>query len=297
MASAMFHSFRFIFLCFVLCHNGVNGTPRKGLTLNEAFLKKDSGEEVGVQEVNPNELFLYQSREGRWGTQAEFVVYGLQNVELGQDTSAYISVISGLDGSRQDINHILAGWHVSPGLYGDTDTHFFTYWTADGNMTTGCFNLLCKGFVPSNTSEVPGFKIWPLSVYNGTQYVIRVKLHKDETSGNWLLHVQDKLLGYWPKTLFKSLSVGAQEINWGGNVNFENSQRSPPLGSGHFPEEGGGKAAAIQEIQFVNQHGEPYDLNPDLVSSYVDNIPCIKLGELFHTNIGFMFYFGGPGGC
>ncbi|ONK75803.1 uncharacterized protein A4U43_C03F20710 [Asparagus officinalis] len=190
---------------------------------NEAFLKKDSGEEVGVQEVNPNE--------------------------------------------------------------------------ADGNMTTGCFNLLCKGFVPSNTSEVPGFKIWPLSVYNGTQYVIRVKLHKDETSGNWLLHVQDKLLGYWPKTLFKSLSVGAQEINWGGNVNFENSQRSPPLGSGHFPEEGGGKAAAIQEIQFVNQHGEPYDLNPDLVSSYVDNIPCIKLGELFHTNIGFMFYFGGPGGC
>ncbi|XP_039068458.1 uncharacterized protein LOC120214703 [Hibiscus syriacus] len=57
-----------------------------------------------------------------------------------------IWIISGSFGN--DLNTIEAGWQVSPELYGDKYPRFFTYWTTDAYQATGCYNLLCSGYMP-----------------------------------------------------------------------------------------------------------------------------------------------------
>ncbi|ONK74061.1 uncharacterized protein A4U43_C03F2380 [Asparagus officinalis] len=276
------------------------------LAQNEAFLKKGFGEKVS--ERNPlvfdpslgdriTHKAEYSSGEGKWGSQAEIIVYGLPQVQNDDITAAFISVASG-SSPDEDFNLLVAGWHVSPKLYGDTDTHFFTYWTADENRKTGCFNLLCEGFVTYNASRYPGIRIWPLSKYNGKQYAVPVAIHQDERSGDWLLYVQGIILGHWPKTLFTSLSNGADEINWGGNVNFDKNKKSPPMGQRPLPDEGFGKRRHSRVVQFVDQHGQPYDPNPDEVGPIVDRDDCYAVGDFSRSETtGFTFYFGGPGGC
>ncbi|XP_020258281.1 uncharacterized protein LOC109834661 [Asparagus officinalis] len=318
MVVTKFYCLGLVLLCFVLCLNGAKGIKREEPTQDEALHEKGPGVKVLFPErnyiANGTSIYIsngtsvnglgdrvqyfasYFSNEGKWGTQAALIVYGLPNVQTNQLSSVFVSLVTAMNDSSNILNSISAGWYFR--IYTViTILIFFTYWTADGFKNTGCYNVLCKGFVPSSPSQAPGFKIWPLSKYKGDQYIIKVKIHKDNISGNWLLHVQDSLLGYWPETLFTSLFESAQQIAWNGNVNFAKNLKGPPLGSGHFPEEGGGKAAAIQDIQFVNQHGQPYDLTPDRVSSHVDKKDCYRVGEFYRAEIGFMFYLGGPGGC
>ncbi|ONK74468.1 uncharacterized protein A4U43_C03F6590 [Asparagus officinalis] len=252
MVVTKFYCLGLVLLCFVLCLNGAKGIKREEPTQDEALHEKGPGVKVLFPErnyiANGTSIYIsngtsvnglgdrvqyfasYFSNEGKWGTQAALIVYGLPNVQTNQLSSVFVSLVTAMNDSSNILNSISAGWH-------------------------------------------------------------------DNISGNWLLHVQDSLLGYWPETLFTSLFESAQQIAWNGNVNFAKNLKGPPLGSGHFPEEGGGKAAAIQDIQFVNQHGQPYDLTPDRVSSHVDKKDCYRVGEFYRAEIGFMFYLGGPGGC
>ncbi|XP_020258156.1 uncharacterized protein LOC109834522 [Asparagus officinalis] len=315
MAFTKFYGVGLIFLYLALRGNGgVDGTETgKRTTMNKDSHKIDGREKVPFRGKNyasndnlatnavSNRLehfAIYRSGEGQYGTEAELVVYALPKVQHDQFTTVSIDVVGGLDGPVGDFNSIVAGWHVYPLLYNDTDTHFFTYWTADGYRATGCYNLQCEGFVPRVTtpSKLPGFKIYPVSEYNGFQVVVKVKIYKDEKTENWWLYVDDSPIGYWPKTLFKSLSESAQEINWGGSVDFGDDEESPLMGSGHFPEEGESRAAAIQNIRFVNKHGELYNLTRAGVRSYVDRSDCYRVGEFFSEEKGFKFYFGGLGG-
>ncbi|KAJ6386931.1 hypothetical protein OIU78_016793, partial [Salix suchowensis] len=63
-------------------------------------------------------------------------------------------------------------WQVSPDFYGDNYPRFFTYWTTDAYQTTGCYNLLCSGFVQTNNKIAIGAAISPRSSYNGRQFDI-----------------------------------------------------------------------------------------------------------------------------
>ncbi|KAG2287970.1 hypothetical protein Bca52824_047574 [Brassica carinata] len=64
------------------------------------------------------------------------------------------------------LNTIEAGLHVNPDLYGDANPHFFIYWTvsshklSDGYHKTGCYNLMCSGFVQINRRVSPGGLMW-----------------------------------------------------------------------------------------------------------------------------------------
>lgn len=90
--------------------------------------------------------------------------------------------------------HALLDLQVNPQLEGDNRAHFFTYWTvssvaswivvsfflsffcfvallisksifwcqSDGYQKTGCYNLVCQGFVQTSTRLTPG-KIYTLS--------------------------------------------------------------------------------------------------------------------------------------
>ena len=63
------------------------------------------------------------------------------------------------------------------------------------------------------------------------------------------------VLGYWPSFLFLYLADSASMIEWGGEV--VNSEAGglhtlTQMGSGHFPEEGFGKASYFRNIQVVD---------------------------------------------
>lgn len=48
----------------------------------------------------------------------------------------------------------------------------------DGYENTGCYNLNCPGFVITNRAHSPGFRITPLSTFNGEQRGIALTIHK-----------------------------------------------------------------------------------------------------------------------
>jgi hypothetical protein len=78
----------------------------------------------------------------------------------------------------QDLNSIEAGWQVSPDLYGDNNTRLFTYWTSDAYQATGCYNLLCSGFIQINSQIAMGASISPVSGFHNPQYDISITIWK-----------------------------------------------------------------------------------------------------------------------
>jgi len=103
-----------------------------------------------------------------------------------------------------------SGNQVSPDLYGDNNTRLFTYWTvsfqfqhqnfvpssnylsisyslhsivplpwqSDAYQATGCYNLLCSGFIQINSDIALGATISPLSKYSSSQYDITILVWK-----------------------------------------------------------------------------------------------------------------------
>ncbi|KAK6116535.1 hypothetical protein DH2020_049740 [Rehmannia glutinosa] len=145
---------------------------------------------------------------------------------------------------------------VSPELYGDNYPRFFTYWTSDAYQATGCYNLLCSGFVQTNNRIAIGAAISPTSSYNGGQFDISLLAWKDPKHGNWWLEFGNGILvGYWPSFLFTHLRERASMVQFGGEiVNSRNSgaHTSTQMGSGHFAGEGFGKASYFRNLQVVD---------------------------------------------
>ncbi|KAG6587462.1 hypothetical protein SDJN03_16027, partial [Cucurbita argyrosperma subsp. sororia] len=186
-------------------------------------------------------------------------------------------------GARANIN--VWAPHVSPELYGDNYPRFFTYWTTDAYRETGCYNLLCSGFVQTNNKIAIGAAISPTSYYNGRQFDMGLMIWKtcnfedievyelsliksrsrvltngssmqDPRHGNWWLEFgQGVLVGYWPAYLFSHLGSHASMIQFGGEVVNTRStgfHTSTQMGSGHFAEEGYGKASYFRNLQIID---------------------------------------------
>ncbi|KAH9773120.1 Carboxyl-terminal peptidase [Citrus sinensis] len=155
---------------------------------------------------------------------------------------------------RRDTNS--NGHEVSPELYGDNYPRFFTYWTTDAYQATGCYNLLCSGFVQTNNRIAIGAAISPTSSYNGGQFDISLLIWKDPKHGNWWLEFgSGVLVGYWPSFLFTHLTDHASMVQFGGEiVNSRPSgfHTSTQMGSGHFAGEGFGKASYFRNLQVVD---------------------------------------------
>ncbi|XP_028798386.1 uncharacterized protein LOC114753844 [Neltuma alba] len=65
---------------------------------------------------------------------------------------------------------------VNPDLYGDNNTRLFTFWTADADKHTGCYDLLCSSFIQVNNEIALGDTIEPFYVFGDTnsQYEITI---------------------------------------------------------------------------------------------------------------------------
>ncbi|KAF1862737.1 hypothetical protein Lal_00040002 [Lupinus albus] len=186
---------------------------------------------------------------------------------------------------------------VSPELYGDNYPRFFTYWTSDAYQATGCYNLLCSGFVQTNNKIAIGAAISPTSSYDGGQFDITLLIWKDPKHGNWWLEFGSGILiGYWPSFLFTHLGDHANMVQFGGEIVNSmslGSHTSTQMGSGHFAEEGFSKASYFKNMQVVDWDNNLISL-PNL-KVLADQPNCYDIQEGVNNVWGNYIYYGGPG--
>ncbi|XVF50346.1 hypothetical protein PTKIN_Ptkin04bG0089900 [Pterospermum kingtungense] len=245
-----------------------------------------SGHEHAVVFVNGDQYY---------GAKASLNVWAPRVTNEYEFSLSQIWVISGSFGN--DLNTIEAGWQVSPELYGDNYPRFFTYWTTDAYQATGCYNLLCSGFVQTNNKIAIGAAISPRSSYNSRQFDIGLMVWKDPKHGHWWLEFGSGLLvGYWPAFLFSHLRSHANMIQFGGEiVNTRSSgfHTSTQMGSGHFAEEGFGKSAYFRNLQTVDWDNNLLPLTN--LRQLADHSNCYDIRQGRNNVWGTYFYYGGPG--
>ncbi|XP_024536499.1 uncharacterized protein LOC9630026 [Selaginella moellendorffii] len=229
---------------------------------------------------------------------AEGVFYGAEAVINVWDPSVEgadefsLSQVWILSGTfNVDLNSVEAGWQVNPALYGDRNPRFFTYWTSDSYRGTGCYNLLCEGFVQINDQVVLGGAVAPVSSLNGVQYDIRILIFKDFITGNWWLRYGDELIGYWPPQLFTHLAGFANVIEWGGevvNTRPNNRHTATQMGSGHYPQSGYAVASYLKNLRVVDLTS--LLRGPASIFTLSTKPDCYSI-----RSSGGTFFYGGPG--
>ncbi|XP_010549645.1 PREDICTED: uncharacterized protein LOC104820761 isoform X2 [Tarenaya hassleriana] len=231
-----------------------------------------------------------------YGAKATMNVWDPSIQEVNEFSLSQIWLLSGsFDGS--DLNSVEAGWQVSPELYGDSRPRLFTYWTSDSYQATGCYNLLCAGFVQTNDRIAIGAAISPVSTFKGSQFDISILIFKDPKQGNWWLGFGDNtLVGYWPSELFTHLSDHATMVEWGGEVvNSRAAGRhtTTQMGSGRFADQGFGQASYFRDLEIVDPDNALVPVRD--IKTVAENTDCYSI-ESFHSNEwGTYFYYGGPG--
>ncbi|XP_044367533.1 uncharacterized protein [Triticum aestivum] len=232
--------------------------------------------------------------KGYYGVSALMDVYGL-NLNHGQMSAGAIWIQNLKGDFDKNLNSIVVGWVVWPSRFKDSHTHFFTVWTKDSHRSTGCVNLNYPGFRLVKGSPIsPGDIITPVSGINGKRHTITIKVYKESSSGDWWLSCGiDKNpipVGYFPASLFDSLSVKATQIKIGGHALSTKTTIPPPMGSGAFASNSN-KAAFIHDIWLIHKDG---------ISTPIDNDAPTKVTDdkLYSASpIGrAKFYYGGPGG-
>ncbi|XP_010521031.1 PREDICTED: uncharacterized protein LOC104800028 [Tarenaya hassleriana] len=239
---------------------------------------------------------VFVNGEEYYGAKASINVWTPRVTDAYEFSLSQIWVISGSFG--HDLNTIEAGWQVSPELYGDNYPRFFTYWTTDAYQTTGCYNLLCSGFVQTNSKIAIGAAISPRSSYDGSQFDIGLMIWKDPKHGHWWLELGNGLLvGYWPGFLFSHLRSHASMVQFGGEiVNSRSSggaHTATQMGSGHFADEGFAKAAYFRSLQVVDWDNNLLALNN--LHVLADHPTCYDIRQGKNNVWGTYFYYGGPG--
>lgn len=120
---------------------------------------------------------------------------------------------------------------------------------------------------------------------------------QDMDGGNWWLGIGQSFIGYWPAKLFTHLADGpAKLVQWGGEiVNTRNygQHTTTQMGSGHFAEEGFGKASFFRNLRIINYL---YHLQP-VQEFFLQtlNTTCYNAQKGFNEEWGAHFYYGGPG--
>ncbi|XXG48515.1 hypothetical protein AAC387_Pa02g2943 [Persea americana] len=248
-----------------------------------------------INESGHQHAITYVEGDRYYGAKATINVWQPKIQQSNEFSLSQIWILGGSFG--EDLNSIEAGWQVSPDLYGDHNTRLFTYWTSDAYQATGCYNLLCSGFIQINNEIAIGASIFPVSGYHGSQYDISLLVWKDPKEGNWWMQFgNDYMLGYWPAFLFSYLADSASMIEWGGEVvNSEpdGEHTSTEMGSGHFPEEGFGKASYFRNIQIVD--GSNNLRVPKDIGTFTEKPNCYDVQHDNNGDWGNFFYYGGPG--
>ncbi|KAF9610037.1 hypothetical protein IFM89_019765 [Coptis chinensis] len=230
-----------------------------------------------------------------YGAKATINVWDPKIEVVNEFSLSQIWVLSGSFDS--DLNSIEAGWQVSPELYGDSRPRLFTYWTSDAYQATGCYNLLCAGFIQTNNKIAIGAAISPVSSVSSNQYDVTILIWKDPKLGNWWMGFgENTLIGYWPAELFTHLADHATMVEWGGEVvnsRSNGAHTSTQMGSGHFAQDGFGRSSYFRNLEVVDADNSLSSVQG--ISTLAENTNCYDIQSSYSNEWGTHFYFGGPG--
>ncbi|XP_058744796.1 protein neprosin-like [Vicia villosa] len=228
-----------------------------------------------------------------YGVGATSSVYSIK-VEKGQSSAAVIWVKGG---SSDNTNYIGVGWHVAPELYNDDGTHFYVVWTADNFKKTGCYNLQCPGFVQTSSDSQLGGRFDKTSTQNGEMIQIEISIYQDPKTKNWWIYNTNKMLGYFPSSIVPNLA-SAVEVGWTGQTRAPVNARSPPMGSGSYPDRNIVHASYFTHISY--QDGSRTNQEPSKESTRIfSDAPNCYRAEYYGdegSEYGHVIQFGGPGG-
>ncbi|WOK99890.1 hypothetical protein Cni_G08602 [Canna indica] len=193
-------------------------------------------------------------------------------------------------------NVIEAGYQVFPQLYGNNSPRLTIHWTSDDYTKTGCYNLLCPGFVQTSKKISIGTSFTGISSYNGKQYEMTLSIIKSKGDGIWWLMFGDERVGYWPTSIFTSLAGHAGEVQFGGLVVGNGDHTATQMGSGHFPSEGFRRAAYFRNLQVITTEPLPAYFKPaDGIQVIVEKPNCYDIKANKGGTWENYFYYGGPG--
>ncbi|XP_019418635.1 PREDICTED: uncharacterized protein LOC109329426 [Lupinus angustifolius] len=210
---------------------------------------------------------------------------------------AQMLLSSGTYGEK-DLNTIEVGWQVFPKLYGGKNPRLFAYWTRDAYQSTGCYNLLCAGFVQIDKRIALGAAITPISSYGGKQFEITLMVWKDPKNGNWwLCFGSGTLIGYWPSSLFTTLKSPADSMLFGGEIvnHHRNGHTTTQMGNGHFAERDYKKAALFRSLGFVTSTKNLSSIPLPNLRPFATHRNCYDIKVFSDDVYGTHFYYGGPG--
>ncbi|KAI3849951.1 hypothetical protein MKW98_026865 [Papaver atlanticum] len=200
-------------------------------------------------------------------------------------------------------NSIEAGWAVYPELFGDHNTRIFSQWTADGYISTGCFNTMCTGFVQIHSQILFGAALNPLTPY-GKEVFFSVIMDEDTKSWWFCIGNEHKTpIGYWPSEIFIYLP-GASLIRFGGIAGAMPNTPSPPMGNGNLPTEDYKMESTgfMRFLQVVEVNGDTRYFGNSAITQKDTSADCYdiifrKYGYWKRRKHGYnSMIFGGPGG-
>ncbi|KAK8698556.1 hypothetical protein V6N13_114668 [Hibiscus sabdariffa] len=203
-----------------------------------------------------------------------------------------------VSGPRYNFESVEAGWAVNPRTYGDRETRLYAYWTADASNKTGCFDVICPGFVQVSHEIALGAALSPISVIKGLPWLMTLFLFKDPDTNNIWVQYEGKInIGYWPADLFGTLTYGAEAAEWGGEVYSTKLGRPPHtgthMGNGRFPDGGTGNSGYFKRLRVLD-----ISLNlklPEWMTTYEDEYFCYRGDYISDYIEDPEFYYGGPG--
>uniref|UniRef100_A0A7N0T890 Neprosin PEP catalytic domain-containing protein n=1 Tax=Kalanchoe fedtschenkoi TaxID=63787 RepID=A0A7N0T890_KALFE len=272
-----------------------SSAKRYGKKKHRAIPKPRSAEPDLINQSGHQHAIAYVEGDRYYGAKATVNVWEPKIQQPNEFSLSQIWLLGGSFG--EDLNSIEAGWQVSPDLYGDNNTRLFTYWTSDAYQATGCYNLLCSGFIQINSEIAMGASISPVSAYRNSQYDISILVWKDPNEGDWWMQFgSDNVLGYWPSFLFSYLTESASMIEWGGevvNTQSGGQHTTTQMGSGHFPEEGFGKASYFRNIEIVDSSNNLKA--PKELGTFTEKSNCYDIQPGSNGDWGHYFFYGGPG--
>ncbi|KAG0595936.1 hypothetical protein M758_UG210800 [Ceratodon purpureus] len=268
---------------YMMKKNGVSSAPERSRPLQT---QSDNGHEHAIGYMRGGMFYGAQATLNVWSP----IVQAPSEFSLSQ-----IWILAG--SFNNDLNSIEAGWQVSPQLYGDGNPRLFTYWTADSYQGTGCYNLLCSGFIQTSNAIAIGASITPLSSIGSSQYDISILIWKDPHTENWWMQFgENHLVGYWPASLFTHLATSASMLEWGGEVvNSRPGGRhtATSMGSGQFSEKGFAQASYLRNIKFVDENNVLK--TPLGMRTLAEHPNCYNIQKGVNSQWGAYFYYGGPG--
>ncbi|GMI88515.1 hypothetical protein like AT5G56530 [Hibiscus trionum] len=248
-----------------------------------------------VKETNRSKAIVVSIGSNHIGVKGDMRVYQ-PFVEFDDEYST--TKICLVSGPYYNFESVEAGWAVNPRTYGDRETRFYAYWTADASNKTGCFDITCPGFVQVSHEIALGAALSPISVIKGLPWLLTLFLFKDQDTNNIWVRYEDRInIGYWPADLFGYLTFGAEAAEWGGEVYSTKLGRPPHtgthMGNGQFPDWGTGYSGYFKRMRILD-----IGLNlkmPQWMTSYDDEYWCYRGDYISDYIEDPEYYYGGPG--